>query len=76
MFYKTFAMITFLSLKCFPVFFSMELLIGYLKTLPLEMGGGVRWVRVHTQWGHSKRTYVYNGGEVKFLPFGAYVLNE
>ena len=39
-------------------------------------GGGVRWVRVRTQWGHSKRTYAYNGGEVKFLAFGAYVLNE
>ena len=33
-------MITFLSLKCFTVFFLMELLIGYFKTFPLEMGGG------------------------------------
>ena len=31
-FYKTFAMIIFLSLKCFSVYFSMELCIGYLKT--------------------------------------------
>ena len=31
-FYKTFAMIIFLSFKSFSVYFSMELFIGYLKT--------------------------------------------
>ena len=33
LFYKTFAMIIFLSLKCFSVYFSMELFIGYLKAV-------------------------------------------
>ena len=27
----------------------MELLIGCLKTIQLEMGGGIKWVRVHMQ---------------------------
>ena len=27
----------------------MELLIGYLETFQLEIGG-VRWIRVRTQW--------------------------
>ena len=40
LFYKTFAMIILLSLKSSTVCFSMELSIGYLKTFPLEMGGG------------------------------------
>ena len=34
-------MIIFLFLTCFTVFFSLEVLIGYLKTFPLEMGGQV-----------------------------------
>ena len=32
LFYKTFSMTIFLSLKCFSVYFSMELFNGYLKT--------------------------------------------
>ena len=59
--------IAFLPLKYFSVFFFMKLLIGYLKRFQLELGGGgVRWVRVHTQWGHGKRTFTYVGGESKF----------
>ena len=38
--YKTFAMSIFLSLKCFTVYFSMAVLVGYLKTFALEIGGG------------------------------------
>ena len=49
----------------------MELLIGYLKAFPLEMGG-VRWVRARTQWGvggRSKRRRAYvKGRRVKCLP--------
>ena len=42
LFYKTFAMIIFLSFKLFTVYFFMELFIGYLKKFPLEIvvGGG------------------------------------
>ena len=39
--YKTFAMINFLSLKSFTVFFFMDLLIGCLKKFLLEMGGQI-----------------------------------
>ena len=54
LFYKTFAMIIFLSLKCFSVYFSMELFIGYLKS-PIKNsgGGGLKWYE-----------YVRNGGLV------------
>ena len=39
----------FLSPKCFKVFFSKELLIGYFKTSELEMGEGVvKCVKVRT----------------------------
>ena len=64
--YKTFAMIIFLSLKCFAVFFSMELLNGFLNAVPLEMGGG-------SQIGMS--TYAMVRG-AKFCHFAAYVLLE
>ena len=40
-------MIIFQSFKRFIAFFSMELLIGHLRTFPLEVG--VRWIRVRTQ---------------------------
>ena len=36
----------FSSRKILRNFFSLELLIIYLKTFPLKIGGGVRWVRV------------------------------
>ena len=74
-------MIILLSLKWFTVFFSMELLIGYLKTFPLEMGGGgVRWVGVRLQWGEvevvaSEHVSTMGGGS-NFCHFGAYVLIE
>ena len=47
-------MIIFLSLEHFTIFFLMELLIGYLKILPLEMG---------SQMGKS--TYAMVGGCIK-----------
>ena len=53
LFYKTFAMIIFLPLKRFTVYFSMELFIGDLKTFPLEIVGGLEWYE-----------YVRNGGLV------------
>ena len=40
LFFKTFAMIIFLSLKCFIVYFSLELFIGYLKQILIRDGGG------------------------------------
>ena len=41
----------------------MELLFGYLKTLPLEMGrGGQMGKSTYTIGGRSKRTCAYNGG--------------
>ena len=43
-------MIIFLSLKCFSVYFSMELFIGYLKH-PIGKSGGLKWYE-----------YVRNGG--------------
>ena len=66
---KAFAMVIFLSQNLVQ-FFSLELLIIYLKTFPLKVGGGVRWVRVRMQWGsRSKHTFAYDGeGLVKFLP--------
>ena len=51
LFYKIFVMIIFCALKCLTAVFSMEMLIRYLKTFPLEMRGGVRWERVCIQWG-------------------------
>ena len=57
-------MIIFLSLKCFSFFLSIELLIGYLKKIPIRNGKG-------DQIGYS--TYamggVYDGKRVKFLSF-------
>ena len=57
-------MIISLSVKCFTVFFSIELLIGYSKIFPLEMGGGIKWVReyVRNKGGRSKCTCAYDGG--------------
>ena len=40
LFYETFAMTIFMPLECFTIFFSKELLIGYLKTFSLEIGSG------------------------------------
>ena len=48
----------------------MALLIGCLKTIPLEMGGGIKWVRVHMQLRvvvASVHVRTMEGGEVKFL---------
>ena len=38
--------------------FSVVLLIGCLKTLLLEVGGGGEMVRLHTQWGESQQAYM------------------
>ena len=40
------------SLKSFTVFFAMDLLLGYVKAFPLEMGGGYM----------GKSTYALGGG--------------
>ena len=60
----------FLFLKSSTVFFSMELLVGYLKTFLLEMRGGQRGKSLYAmEGGCSKRTCAYVGERVKFLPF-------
>ena len=62
-------MILFLSLKIFTVLYSMEVLIGYIKAVPIEMAGG----------SDRRSTYAMEGvvasvnvrtilEEVKFLP--------
>ena len=38
LFCEAFAMIIFLSFKCFTIFFFMNLLVAYLKQFPLETG--------------------------------------
>ena len=40
--FASFAMIIFLNVKCFTVFFSMESLIGYLEIFELDMEGSDR----------------------------------
>ena len=79
LFYKTFGMITFLSLKCSTVFFSMELLISCLKTFSLEMGGGEGQMgrSRYAMGGRSKRTCTYDGERgSNSSHFGTYLLNE
>ena len=61
------------------VFFSMELLTGYLKAYLLEIGGGGGQMskRAHTQWGAITNVCVCKmGGGVNFVHFGAYILIE
>ena len=77
-FYKTFAMIIFLSLKCFTVFLPMELLLGYSKTFLLEVVGAAQMGKSSTQWegvvaSVNLRTM---GRGSNFYHFGAYVLIE
>ena len=76
----SYAMIIFLSLKCFTVFFSMELLLGCLNAFPLEMEGGQMGKSKCAMGGaHRKGTCVYDdGGEVKILAIleHAYQLNS
>ena len=56
-----FALVIFLSLKCFTIFSSTEVLIGYLKNLPLEIWGG-SYREEHVRNGeHSKGTCAYEG---------------
>ena len=64
--YKKTAMIISLSLKCFTVYFSMEIFIGYLKTFPLEKGGD--------QKGKSAYVCVRRGRGSNYCHFDAYVL--
>ena len=71
---KALVMIIFLSLKSFTVFSSMDLLIGYLKALPLEMGGGgVRWEGAHAKWGVVANFRVRTMGEEDQI-FATFVL--
>ena len=61
--YKAFAMIIFLSLKCFAVFFFMELLIGCFITFLLDIReGGQMRLSMYAMEGHSKCTCVYDEG--------------
>ena len=65
-------------LKRFTVSF-MELLIGYSKTFPLEIGGGGQMDKTtYTIGGLSKHKCVSKGGSVglNFRHFGTYVLTE
>ena len=57
-------MIVFLPLNIL-AFFTMRLLIGYLKTYPIETGGKI-----------GKNAYATGGGSSNFCPFGAYILTE
>ena len=65
LFYKAFAKIIFLSLKCFTVFFFMGFLIVYMKTFPLEMAGGQIGESTYAlrEGVQSKRTYACDGEE-------------
>ena len=57
-------MIIFLFLKCFTTFSQWNYCLDIWKIL-VRSGGGVRWVRVLTQWGgggRSKRTSAYDVG--------------
>ena len=62
-------MIIFLSLKCSTAYFSMELLIGCLKTFPLEIGEGPIGKSTYAMGvGSVACVRVYKGGRsVKFL---------
>ena len=67
LFIKTLTTIIFLSLEIFTVYFSIELLIGPIKTFRLEVrwGEGVTQVRVRTQWGSQHaHMYVRWGGQI------------
>ena len=50
----------------------MKLLLGYLKTFPIEMGGA----QMGTMLGGSKHICVYGGGGSKLSPFCWYSLND
>ena len=53
-------MTIFLPLKCLTVFFSIELLIGNLKTLPLEIGRIQMGKSTYVMgWRGSYQAYVY-----------------
>ena len=69
-------MIIFPSLKCFTVFFSMELLIGYLKTYPLE--GGQMGKSTYAMGGGSKRKCAHDGEEdrISAILMRMYQLND
>ena len=59
----SYAMIIFLSLKCFTVFFSMELLLGCLNAFPLEMEGSqIGKSKCAMGGAHRKGTCVYDEG--------------
>ena len=51
MFCKTLAIIIFLFLICFTVFL-YGIIVLIFKKIPFRNGGGgVKWLRVHMQWG-------------------------
>ena len=68
-FHKRFALITFLSLKCFTAFFSMELLVRY-KIYPLEIGNQRdQSTYALGRGGFVSSVHVRLIGGVKFSPF-------
>ena len=69
-FYKTFAMVIFLSLTCFTVYFSVELLVGYLKTFSSEIGGQIGKCTYAMREGSLHAYLCVRWGQgVKFLSF-------
>ena len=67
-------MIIFLSLKCFSVYFSMALFIGYLKH-PIGNSGGLKWYEYVRNGGPLACVRVRTMGEggSNLCHFGAYV---
>ena len=73
-FYETFAMIVFLSLKCFLSLFLYGIIYWIFKNTPLEIvdgGGGYNGISTYAMGGgaRSLRTCAYDGQGVKFLSF-------
>ena len=62
-------MISFLSLKYLTVFFSMELLLGYLSIFSLEVDSQMGKGTYAMKGVHSKLTCAYEGVGVKFFLF-------
>ena len=69
-------MIILQSLKCFTLFFFIELLVEQLKTFQLEMGEGFRLVRVYVQWRVIASIHVHTiRVGVNFLPLWSICTN-
>ena len=77
LFYKTFAMIIFLS-QMFCSLFLYGIIDWVFKNIPIGNREGVRWVAVCMQWGviASIHVHMMGGGGSNFGHFGVYVLIE